>query len=99
MEKSANSGLSDDAAIQAVAGSTRERDVCGSLSSSYWCLLLVGLIAALLCLPFVRLVGMGDEGILLTGAERMLRGSRLYVDFFEFYPPGGFILTEAWFSI
>ncbi len=29
----------------------------------------------------------------------MLRGSRLYADFFEFLPPGGFVLTEAWFSI
>jgi hypothetical protein len=36
---------------------------------------------------------------LLNGAERMLRGSRLYADFFEFLPPGGFLLTEAWFSI
>jgi hypothetical protein len=62
-------------------------------------LLFVGLIAAMLCLPFVRLVGVGDEGILLNGAERMLRGSRLYADFFEFLPPGGFLLTELWFSI
>jgi hypothetical protein len=36
---------------------------------------------------------------LLNGAERMLRGSRLYADFFEFLPPGGFLLTEVWFSI
>ena len=26
-------------------------------------------------------------------------GDRLYADFFEFLPPGGFVLTEAWFSI
>jgi hypothetical protein len=60
----------------------------------------VGLIAAVLCLPFIRInVGITDEGVLLNGAERMLRGSRLYADFFEFLPPGGFILTAAWFSI
>lgn len=41
----------------------------------------------------------GDEGVLLNGAERMFRGNTLYADFFEFLPPGGFILTEAWFSI
>jgi hypothetical protein len=63
--------------------------------------LLVGLIAAVLCMPFIRTVFAtgGDEGVLLNGAERMLRGSRLYADFFEFLPPGGFVLTEAWFSI
>ena len=36
---------------------------------------------------------------MLNGAERMLRGSRLYADFFELLPPGGFLLTEAWFRI
>ena len=61
---------------------------------------LVGLVAAALCLPFFRTVfTLGDEAVLLNGAERMLRGSRIYVDFFEFPPPGGFVLTEAWFSI
>ena len=29
----------------------------------------------------------------------MLRGQRLYVDFFEFHPPGGFVIVAAWFSI
>src|SRR5205823_1973617 len=64
-----------------------------------WWLLLVAVIAAVLCLPFARIVGLGDEGVLLHGAERMLRGSRLYADFFEIQPPGGFVLTEAWFSM
>ena len=52
-------------------------------------------------MPFFRTVFEVDidEGILLNGAERMLRGSRLYADFFEFLPPGGFVLTAAWFSI
>jgi hypothetical protein len=68
--------------------------------SDLWWLLLVGLIAAVLCMPFFRTVyGLGDEGVLLNGAERMLRGSRLYADFFEFLPPGGFVLTAAWFSV
>jgi hypothetical protein len=43
--------------------------------------------------------GLGDEGILLHGAERLLRGQRLYVDFFEFLPPGGFVIMAAWFAI
>jgi hypothetical protein len=61
---------------------------------------LVGVIAAALCMPFIRtLFGMGDEGVLLNGAERMLRGRSIYVDFFEFLPPGGFVLTEGWFRI
>jgi hypothetical protein len=63
-------------------------------------LLLVGLIAAVLCMPFIRTFGeSGDEAVLLNGAERMLGGSRLYADFFEFLPPGGFVLTAAWFGI
>jgi len=43
--------------------------------------------------------GLGDEGILLHGAERLLRGRRLYIDFFEILPPGGFVLMAAWFGI
>src|SRR4029077_12214392 len=91
--------LSARPALQSPTRSTEERDVGGSSSSSRWWLLLVGAIAGLLCVPFIRLVGLGDEGTLLHGAERMLRGSRLYADIFEYLPPGGFLLTEAWFSI
>jgi hypothetical protein len=40
-----------------------------------------------------------DEGVLLRGAEQILNGSRLYVDFYEFLPPGGFYLTAAWLSL
>ena len=29
----------------------------------------------------------------------MLQGDKLYLDFFEFLPPGGFIITEAWFAM
>ena len=65
--RSGQSTLSDDPALQAPARSTPEqRGVRGSSSSSRWWLLLVGLIAAVLCVPFIRAVGMGDEGILLT---------------------------------
>jgi hypothetical protein len=78
---------------------SNDRPVSSTLSSR-WCLPLVALIVTVLCLPFIRTIfGMGDEAILLNGAERMLQGRSLYVDFFEFLPPGGFILTEAWFSI
>lgn len=64
-----------------------------------WCL-GVGLAAALLCAPFFRTVYLGwDEGVLLHAADRMLQGQRLYADFFEFLPPGGFFLTAAWLDI
>jgi len=60
----------------------------------------VGLVTAMLCMPFARAIfWLGDEGVLLHGADRMVRGSTLYVDFFEFLPPGGFVLTAAWFSV
>src|SRR5262249_13006915 len=95
--------LADDTTVQATARATQERRRqrlrCSSSSSRWW-LLLVGLITAVLCLPFIRMnFVITDEAVLLNGAERMLRGSTLYVDFFEFLPPGGFILTAAWFSI
>lgn len=68
-------------------------------STLLW-LFIVGLASAILCLPFVRSVfWMGDEGVLLHGAERILRGNRLYVDFFEFLPPGGFLIAAAWLGI
>ena len=58
----------------------------------------VGLIPQL-CVPFIRVVRFGDEGVLLNGAQRMLQGDTLYVDFASILPPGGFVLTEACFSI
>ncbi len=62
--------------------------------------MLVGLVAVALCAPFLRSVfWLGDEGVLLVGADRMLHGSRLYADFFEFLPPGGFVITAGWFAI
>jgi hypothetical protein len=85
--------------VTTAAQSTGAPGFVGWSSSSHWWLLFVGVIAAVLCLPFIRTVAMGDEGVLLEGAERMVRGSRLYADLFEFLPPGGFVLTEAWFAI
>ncbi len=57
----------------------------------------VGLLTSVLCAPFLRSVTrFGDDGVLLHGADRVLRGERLYLDFFEFLPPGGFLLTAGW---
>src|ERR1700752_3139401 len=65
-----------------------------------WWLSLVGIVAAALCLPFLRAIyWLGDEGVLLHGATRILDGKRLYAAFFEFLPPGGFVLTAVWFRI
>ena len=63
-------------------------------------LLLMALIGTASCLPFLQSVTwVGDEGVLLHGAQRLLQGDRLYVDCFEFLPPGGFLLSAAWLSI
>ena len=40
-----------------------------------------------------------DEGIVLCGAERILRGEVPYRDFFSFYTPGSFYLTALIFRI
>ena len=57
-------------------------------------------MVVLLCGPIFRwLSWLGDEGFLLHGAVRMLHGQRLYVDFFEFLPPGGFLIVELWMKI
>jgi hypothetical protein len=51
----------------------------------------------LLCLPFYRSIWwMGDEGIWLNGAQRLLKGKVIYQDFFEFHPPGSFIIVAGW---
>src|SRR5437899_12667705 len=63
-------------------------------------LLFVGLTVFAICLPFMHsILGLEDEGVLLHGAERLLRGHRLYIDFFEFLPLGGFAIMMAWFGI
>jgi hypothetical protein len=71
----------------------------GLRSSRLW-LVSVALATAMICMPFIRAIFLAaDEGIVLHGADRILQGSRLYVDFFEFLPPGGFVLTALWFDI
>src|SRR5215469_3195552 len=40
-----------------------------------------------------------DEGIILAGAERVLRGEVPYRDFFAFYTPGSFYLIAGLFRI
>lgn len=68
-------------------------------SKSLW-LLLVALFTLALCIPYFRLLfWIGDEGVLLHGAESILQGKKIYTDFFEFLPPGGFVLTAAWLSV
>lgn len=63
-------------------------------------LAVVALFTGLSCLPFLRSIfSLGDEGILLQGADRLLHGEALYRDFFEILPPGGFLLTASWFEI
>ncbi len=57
-------------------------------------------LALACCLPFSHaLYWLGDEGILLRGGSEMLAGKKLYTDFFEFYPPGGLLITQAWLSV
>jgi hypothetical protein len=85
---------------QAPAGSALSGDEPRTRSINRWSLPLVVLTSVVLCLPFLRTVfSLGDEGVLLHGAQRMLQGDRIYDDFFEFLPPGGFVLTELWLRI
>jgi len=64
-------------------------------------LLLATLVCTVLaCAPFFRYVlWLGDEGIVLNGAEKILRGERIYRDFFEFLPPGSFLIGAAWMQL
>ena len=91
-----SAGAELDQAVEAL-GSTQAAS--RGLGNLVW-LLAVGAATTGLCLPFRRYVyWLGDEGILLHGAERILHGNRLYADFFEFLPPGGFVLVAAWFRV
>jgi hypothetical protein len=60
----------------------------------------VALIAVVVCAPFFRFVQwLGDEGVFLHAATRILRGEMLYRDFFEFLPPGSFLIVAAWMKL
>ncbi|HET8995692.1 MAG TPA: hypothetical protein VFN42_03410, partial [Acetobacteraceae bacterium] len=63
-----------------------------------WCwLLMVACVTGALCLPFLHFATLsGDEGLLFDGVQRMLLGHTIYRDFFEFLPPGSFIVTAGW---
>lgn len=58
------------------------------------------LIAVAVCTPFFRYVQwLGDEGVFLHAAARILGGEALYRDFFEFLPPGAFLIVAAWMKL
>jgi hypothetical protein len=60
----------------------------------------VVLVTIALCMPFTRVIfSFGDEGVILHGAERLLQGERIYTDFFEFLPPGAFLMAAGWMSV
>ncbi|RMD59643.1 hypothetical protein D6821_00745 [Candidatus Parcubacteria bacterium] len=40
-----------------------------------------------------------DEGVILNGAWNLINGRRLYIDFFEFIPPGAFYLLFWWWKV
>jgi len=56
----------------------------------------VPLFAMLYYLPILRwLLWLGDEGVVLNGAVRILDGQVLYRDFFEILPPGAFLIPQG----
>lgn len=62
--------------------------------------LLVFVISLLYLFLFRRYSAMDpDEGIVLQGAERILRGEMPYRDFFTFYTPGSFYLLAGIFRV
>src|SRR5262245_32214412 len=72
----------------------------GRLGTDRFLLLATVLCTVLACAPFFRyILWFGDEGIVLNGAEKILRGERIYRDFFEFLPPGSFLIGAAWMQL
>src|SRR5438309_766233 len=60
----------------------------------------VALVALVVCAPCWRYVHwLGDEGVFLHAAARILGGEVLYRDFFEFLPPGSFLAVAAWMKL
>ncbi len=60
----------------------------------------VVLIGFAACAPFFRYVSsLGDEGVLLHGAVRILGGEALYRDFFGILPPGGYLIVTGWMKL
>jgi len=53
-------------------------------------IVLILLSAAYLSPIITMQVGVYDEGVILAGADRILKGQRPYIDFWSLYPPGQF---------
>src|SRR5947209_4423648 len=66
-----------------------------------WLLVAIAFSASIVWhLPQFSYVQMNpDEGIVLAGADRILRGSVLYRDFFSFYTPGSYYWTALLFRV
>lgn len=63
-------------------------------------LYVVVLVALGACAPYFRYVGsLGDEGVLVHGAVRILSGEVLYRDVFGILPPGGYLLVAGWMKL
>src|SRR5262245_25784896 len=64
-----------------------------------WIALMIFLLTASYLFLFRRFSTMDpDEGIILQGAQRILRGEVLYRDFFSFFTPGSYYLLAALFK-
>jgi len=63
-------------------------------------LILIFIVAAIYYLPILN-IGLGpyDEGLILFGAERVLKGQIPYKDFSSAYPPGQYYTIAALFNI
>src|SRR5260370_34153395 len=85
--------------VEAGAWSSASK-LTGRTRTEYAIPLLVFLLSvAYLCI-FCRYTSLEpDEGIVLCGAERILRGEVPYRDFFSFYTPGSFYLVALVFRI
>lgn len=60
----------------------------------------VVLVALAACAPFFRYVtSLGDEGVLLHAAVRILEGEVLYRDIFGILPPGGYLIVTGWMKL
>src|SRR5262245_3803234 len=60
----------------------------------------VALVTLVLCAQFwLYVFWLGDEGIFLRAAARILGGEMPYRDFFELLPPGSFLAVAAWMKL
>ena len=60
----------------------------------------VAAVTLVFTLPAFRwVVWLGDEGVSVHGAIRILDGQVPYRDFLEILPPGSFLLVAAWMTL